>query len=228
VPKRTYEHNDAFGIIQEWIGLLIDEIDERGIQGPDIKSFWNDRRTATPEDPVPLRTVARKIASQLNDAAGGPFGYGLCLDDIRVPSVSDMVFTVFGRARSICVLTVGEYDGDKKKVIAAYEQYKEAVCKEEIRVLPISGEDVRTLVTERWDFATNKEVKSPFPLDIDQAFADRTRPVKRVMVLVNKLLKLKATDFNAKRWPSDLELAFDRTEVSMKLKILDEPFENLG
>ena len=94
-----------------------------------------------------------------------------------------------------------------------------------VKLEPLHGADVRTLVEERW----RRYSSDPNPFDlrgVTDAFSDKTRTIKRVLQIVSTMLKLKQAEFAKFKlgpWPANrAQLGFEEDEIAYKLRVIDD------
>ena len=231
VPDRTAETAgvDEYTIWLNWLGLLQDEVDTRhlGVSAKLMEQFSSALTTAQPGKlAVQFRPLVRKMSAELASLTNAPSGYGVCLENPKHSDILETAFQMFSSTRTICVFIVGEYADGREKVIAHFED-KSGVDKMVIPLSTLDGSQAEYLLRERWK-RVNSLIADPFdPGAIEVAFSDRRRPVKRVMILINKVLRHKAiVECPTKIWPGHTDLAFHADDLKNRITILED--EALG
>jgi hypothetical protein len=221
---------DAASFWLSWISKLVDEIDVRRwtvtkeliakIETALATPLPSDKPGAASQLGIRFRTPLRKLSTELA-TSNPPKGFVVRIEGILSPDFLTIAFDLFSTCSTICAFVVGEYADGRDKVIVRFNEL--VGDKVVVRMAPLSGAEAETVVRARWENA-NPPVSVPFEARaIEQAFKERPRPVKRVLVLMNQALEHKATvAFPGKIWPHDPELKFNGDELNTLIRFIED------
>jgi hypothetical protein len=217
------EMDEAGDVLYELVMYMTNRIRARFLQLSDATELQLTKIEDTPpRNLIPrLQRIVHMIYRDLRELEH--LAFATVIEQLKAFDLVTNVLQVFRLAETIVVLIADRTEAMERDVLGKFD----SDMKREIQVVklsPIYGPDVGTLVEERW--RRYSDDPSPFDrIDVANAFSE-ARTVKRVLQIISAMLKLKQAEFENSGldpWPaSKAELSFDEAEIRSKLSIIED------
>jgi hypothetical protein len=162
----------------------------------------------------------RAVEADLRDQKGKEYLLAAIFERGKGRGLVQMVQDSFETTRAVVVITVDASE-DAQDVLDGIDKVLIAETGLLLRLGPIRGTDVGTIIADRW---RHYKPGTPCPFDangVAEAF-DHPRPIARTVKLLSKILELQQMYFpDDDPWPATLRLALGAQEMRRLLKIID-------
>jgi hypothetical protein len=215
--------DEADNVLYKLVMYMRNEIQARFLQLSDATDIRLTRiEDAPPGNLIPtLQRIVHMIYRDLREVEH--LAFATVIEQLKAFDLVTNVLQVFRLAETIVVLTADRTEAMERDVLGQFDSDMNREI-EVVRLSPLYGADVGTLVEERWRRCSKDP--SPFDrIDVANAFSD-ARTIKRVLQIISAMLKLKQAEFGNSGldpWPaSKAELSFDEAEIRSKLSIIED------
>jgi hypothetical protein len=167
-----------------------------------------------------LRGVDQDLRTPTPGSGKGPRYLAAILERGKGDDLIRKVRDCFQATRAIVIVTI-DASRDTANLLNQVDQVLSPDAGLRVNVGPISGDDVVTVIERRWS-AIGQHVENPFNQTAAEVF-DSPRPIKRVVKLLHRMLRIQQHLHKGDPWPASRNLGFfDRDAMRGLLEEIDE------
>jgi hypothetical protein len=221
VSFRAWTNNGGAGLM-EWADPIEALVEEAGIPLSDVtRDAFAALRAETPAQIAgALRNLLRRVVGDLKAPSAKTTLVGV-VEEIKDKSYLEEAVKLLPTVDALLIMTVDATKGTGQTVLDNADALLQPVG-ELVRLTPLSGEESKTVVQERWQRSAG-DLESPWSEGgLVRAFEAHQRPLRDVISLMAGLLAYEGMHADeTERWPESSRLRLDDETLCDRLRVLD-------